>query len=80
MVIEVKAFEETIRQLSRGDGRMSSKVDALCVDMEKRIKKLNEELAGYGWFITQRCDLCDEAACWKHPEGGFRCAQCPKPG
>lgn len=26
-----------------------------------------------------RCDLCDQAACWRHPRGGLRCDTCPRP-
>ena len=26
-----------------------------------------------------RCDLCDQAACWKHPDGGLRCDDCSRP-
>lgn len=25
------------------------------------------------------CDICDEIAVWKHPQGGLRCAKCPRP-
>lgn len=33
------------------------------------------------WYPIEiyRCDLCDQAACWAHPDGGLRCNDCPRP-
>lgn len=25
------------------------------------------------------CDTCSSPATWQHPDGGFRCDQCPRP-
>lgn len=30
-------------------------------------------------YRSQRCDLCDRAAVWQHPAGGWRCRLCPRP-
>lgn len=26
-----------------------------------------------------KCDICNRRARWKHPAGGFRCNDCPRP-
>jgi hypothetical protein len=30
-------------------------------------------------FEPVKCDLCNKNARWKHPEGGLRCNDCPRP-
>lgn len=34
-----------------------------------------------GWqaMDIRKCDMCPRTAIWKHPKGGFRCENCPRP-
>lgn len=36
-------------------------------------------LNGWERIEIQMCDLCPKRADWKHPLGGFRCYECPRP-